>query len=202
MATDEQPVPMTTRRKEFVRREIERAGMELIAERGYDNVTIAEIAEAAGGVSRRTFFRHFDSKSSLMDAYATRLMRRVIAALAQRPDDEPAAQALAGSLLATAEMSDDEQSLTRLRHRALQQLRGDPTSIGSPEAVEDLVDVIASRMRLHALTDLRPRLTVWTMLIAAQAATKTWAELDNDSRLDFHLDAALEIVLTGLREAQ
>ena len=188
---------MTTRRREFVRREIERAGMELIAERGYDHVTIAEIA-AGSGVSRRTFFRHFDSKSSLMDAYAARLMRRVIAVVTQRPSDEPAAAALAGALLATAEMSDDEQALTRLRHRALQQVRGDPIAIGAPDAVEDLVKLVAIRMRVDSLTDLRPRLTVWTMLTAAQAATKTWVELDDDSRLVTHLDAALEIMLDGL----
>ncbi len=191
---------MTTRRREFVRGEMERAGMELIAARGYDNVTIAEIA-AAGGVSRRTFFRHFDSKSSLMDAYATRLMRRVVAALMQRSSDEPVVEALAKALIATAEMSDDEQALTRLRHRALQQVRGDPTTIGSPEAVEDLVNLVAARMRVHALTDIRPRLTVWTLLTAAQAATKTWVELDDGSRLVSHLDAAFEIVLDGLRDS-
>ena len=192
------PTPMTTRRREFVRREMERAGMELIAERGYDDVTIAEIA-AASGVSRRTFFRHFDSKSSLMDAYAARLMRRVVAVLTQRPGDEPTAEALAGALRATAEMTDDEQALTRLRHRALQQVRGDPSALGAPEAVEDLVEVVATRMRVDSLTDIRPRLTVWTMLTAAQAATKTWVELDDDSRLVAHVDAALEIVLDGLR---
>ncbi len=196
----EDPVPMMTRRREFVSREIERAGMELIAERGYDDVTIAEIA-AAAGVSRRTFFRHFDSKSSMTDAFADRLIRRVVAALMHRPADEPAAGALASALIATAEMSDDEQALARLRHRALQQVRGDPTTIGSPEAVEDLVDLVATRMHVHQLTDLRPRLTVWTMLAAAQAATKTWVELDDDSRLVAHVDAALEIVLGGLRDA-
>ncbi len=64
------PPPMAARRREFVTREIERAGIELFAARGYDNVSITEIATAAG-VSRRTFFRHFGSKAQLLHAYAS-----------------------------------------------------------------------------------------------------------------------------------
>ncbi|GHB08374.1 TetR family transcriptional regulator [Streptomyces chryseus] len=44
-----------------MRRELSAAAMELFATKGYEATTVDEIA-AAGGVARRTFFRHFRSK--------------------------------------------------------------------------------------------------------------------------------------------
>ena len=54
-----------TRKQEFIRGEIWDAAMDLFAEKGFDETTIDDIAEAAG-VSRRSFFRYFSSKSDLM----------------------------------------------------------------------------------------------------------------------------------------
>ena len=45
------------------------AGVRLIAERGYDNVSVGEIEEAAGFVARGgTLYKHFGSKSDLLQA--------------------------------------------------------------------------------------------------------------------------------------
>ena len=49
---------------ELTRRRLIEAGRRLIAEQGYSRTTAAEVA-AAAGVSERTFFRHFASKSDL-----------------------------------------------------------------------------------------------------------------------------------------
>lgn len=43
---------------------IEDAATKLVDERGFNDVTVEEICEAAGGISRRTFFNYFDSKDS------------------------------------------------------------------------------------------------------------------------------------------
>jgi AcrR family transcriptional regulator len=49
---------------EITRQRLIKAGSRLIAEQGYSRTTAAEVA-AAAGVSERTFFRHFSSKSDL-----------------------------------------------------------------------------------------------------------------------------------------
>jgi AcrR family transcriptional regulator len=56
---------LQTRKQDFVRDAIWTAAVDLFAEKGFEETTVEEIVEAAG-TSRRTFFRHFESKRDLM----------------------------------------------------------------------------------------------------------------------------------------
>jgi AcrR family transcriptional regulator len=56
---------LQARKQRFVRDAIWDAAIDLFAERGFDETTVDDIAQAAG-VSRRSFFRYFASKSDLM----------------------------------------------------------------------------------------------------------------------------------------
>jgi len=56
---------LQARKQEFVRDAIWAAAIDLFAEKGFEETTIDDIAGAAG-TSRRTFFRHFESKRDLM----------------------------------------------------------------------------------------------------------------------------------------
>jgi AcrR family transcriptional regulator len=56
---------MASERREETRRRLVEAAFALFEAHGYDQVTVDQIAEAAG-VSRRTFFRHFPSKEKVI----------------------------------------------------------------------------------------------------------------------------------------
>src|SRR5690348_12762510 len=56
---------LQARKQELVREAIWDAATDLFAEKGFDETTVDDIAEAAG-VSRRSFFRYFASKNDLM----------------------------------------------------------------------------------------------------------------------------------------
>lgn len=64
-----EPITLTgtlrARKRQFVRDEIWDAAIRLFAERGFDETTADDIAQAAG-VSRRSFFRYYASKDDLM----------------------------------------------------------------------------------------------------------------------------------------
>jgi AcrR family transcriptional regulator len=53
------------RKQEFARNAIWDSAIDLFFEKGFDETTVDEIA-ARAGTSRRSFFRHFESKSDLM----------------------------------------------------------------------------------------------------------------------------------------
>jgi AcrR family transcriptional regulator len=56
---------LQSRKQEFVRDAIWSAAIDLFAEKGFEETTIDDIVDAAG-TSRRTFFRHFESKRDLI----------------------------------------------------------------------------------------------------------------------------------------
>ena len=69
------------------RSRIELAGLQLIGERGLDDVTVEQIATEAG-ISVRTFFRYFRNARDILTAVPARESRRMCRALLVRPAGE------------------------------------------------------------------------------------------------------------------
>jgi AcrR family transcriptional regulator len=59
------PTRLRERQKQQTREEIAHAAMELFLARGFDAVTVAEVADAAG-VSEKTVYNHFSTKEDLV----------------------------------------------------------------------------------------------------------------------------------------
>ncbi|HEX5941381.1 MAG TPA: helix-turn-helix domain-containing protein, partial [Anaerolineales bacterium] len=57
-------MPKTNRRVERTRELLQKALIELIAERGYDAITIQDIVDRAN-IGRTTFYLHYNSKDEL-----------------------------------------------------------------------------------------------------------------------------------------
>lgn len=76
------------RTRRAVQAELVAAAQALILERGYEQVTVEQIA-AAAGLSQRSFFRYFPSKEALVTGKVDLFGDQLVAALAARPADEP-----------------------------------------------------------------------------------------------------------------
>jgi AcrR family transcriptional regulator len=101
-------LPLRERKRALTRQAILSAAERLFEERGFDNVTVAEIADAAN-VSVKTLFVYFRSKEDL--AFTdTWLLDLCLDALRRRPPGTSPAAAIAQALIAV--LRDDQQAVS------------------------------------------------------------------------------------------
>jgi len=90
------------RKKTELRTRISDVATALFLERGFDEVSVSEIAEAAD-VARPTVFAHFPRKEDLLFDRYPEAEALVVAAITDRPDGSSAVVALADLLISIAE---------------------------------------------------------------------------------------------------
>ena len=98
-ATGHPPLRRRDQQKEETRLDLAIAAFELARAEGLANVRVPQIAEAAG-VSPRTFNNYFPSKEAAIVWPTTLRAARLASDLAERPADEPLADALEPLVLA------------------------------------------------------------------------------------------------------
>jgi AcrR family transcriptional regulator len=158
------------RKKQKTRDTIIKVALDLFAEHGYEQTTIAEIANAAE-VSPRTIFAYFPTKEDIVFCQLPETRERLEQALRERPDGATALDALrdfiAGSL------DSDPNAVLRKRILASDETlrRGERARSGPFEQL--MVEAIAED--LHAdPDDIRPQIVA----AAAAAAFTTVRERD------------------------
>ena len=78
-----------SRRRSLLQAEYEQVAWGLFADRGFRDVTVDEIADAAG-ISSRTLFRYFPSKEDLLLAFTRRGSQALVESIqALEPDSDP-----------------------------------------------------------------------------------------------------------------
>jgi AcrR family transcriptional regulator len=96
------------RKKQQTRERIARVALELFAERGYDQTTLAEIADAAD-VSTRTIFAYFHSKEDILFCDEPAFLEQLEQTLEQRPPGATTIDALRDFLASTGPPAEHER---------------------------------------------------------------------------------------------
>ena len=95
------------------------AAIELFGEIGYEQTTVAAIAERAG-LTARTFFRYFADKREVLFNGSERLQQTMVDALAQAPAAASPIDAVAAALTKAGDFFDEERrQFARLRHSVI-----------------------------------------------------------------------------------
>ena len=181
------------------RQDVATAALDLFARQGYDATTVDEIA-AAVGISRRTFFRYFESKPDVVWGEFDTELGRLRARLDEAPPTEPLMDVLRRSVMATNRFGAGELDELRIRMVLISTV---PTLVAhSAVRYEEWCDVVATfaARRLGASPDdLGPQTVARAALGAAMAAFACWAR-DEAVDLVAEVDRAFRLLATGFAE--
>jgi AcrR family transcriptional regulator len=179
-------VPSTLRERArlLAEREILHTALRLFTEQGYDETSIAQIAEEAG-VSRRTLFRYFGAKEDLVGGSARQLGRVLEDQIRRQPAADDAWKVLRAGI-AAVQASHDSRDQALERFRILH-------STASLRAAwlekrlrfqEDLLPLITERMDIaDSSTDHQARAVIGTVFVCLDAASMTWVENDGQGNI-------------------
>jgi mycofactocin system transcriptional regulator len=178
------------------RRELELIALRLFTDQGFDNTTIEQIA-AEAGVSKRTFFRYFSSKASVLWSEFDSEVDTIRAALADVPAGVPMMDAIRRAVVTANHYGPQDVPELRMRMNLI----GSVPALQSSAAIHydawerAISDFAATRMDLPA-DSLYPLTVGRATLAACRAAYDRWSARA-DADLTFYLDAALAALAVG-----
>ena len=187
------------RKKERTRQDLMRSALRLFADRGFDQVTVEELA-AECDVSPRTFFRYFASKEDVLFAQGDRSLVRLLDTLRGQPAEVPALEALRQAVRTLAEDYEEDKEAVILRHRIMSatpalRTRAAERQQGWEAAV---IDQLRLSGQINGLDELDIRLVVAAATTALRVAVTVWVGDTTDLDLEALIDATFDRLRRGL----
>jgi AcrR family transcriptional regulator len=186
------------RKRQLVRDELAEAAVRLLADQGFEQTTVDQIA-AAVGLSRRTFSRYFESKEDVLVHMLAGAGTQLCTELRARPATEPPPLALRRALAPlTAFTAGHPEALSVIRlildtpplHARLLERES--------HWQDDMTAILAQRAGLDPRTDLRPALAVGVALTAFRTALRHWADTNGTTDMNTLLDQAFTVITPAL----
>jgi mycofactocin system transcriptional regulator len=181
------------RRRSTTRHHITDVAIELFAARGFDQVSVDDVARAAG-IARRTLFRYYPSKNAIpWGEFDTHLQH--LRDLLDRVDPRvPLGEALRAALLAFNTFDESETVRHRQRMRViLQTAELQAYSMTMYAGWREVIAGFVARRSGVKTTDLMPQTIAWTMLGIALSAYEHWLD-DESVSLPEALGEAFDVV--------
>jgi mycofactocin system transcriptional regulator len=180
-------------------RELELVALRLFGEQGFEQTTVDEIA-AGAGVSRRTFFRYFDSKAEVLWSEFDTEVATIRALLNDVPEDLSVMAAVQSVVIAANHYHPEDVPELRARMNLIGSV---PALAASAtvhyDAWERAVSNFVARRINQSPDSLYPVAVGRATLATCRAAYEQWA-VRADADLTVYLDAALRALATGFND--
>lgn len=185
------------RRRRLLRDDIGRIAIDMFAERGFDAVTVDDIAEAAD-ISQRTFFRYFASKDSIVLDFARRVDRRLVEAFDARPASEGAVDALRNAYVATSHVEPEHrQRIVQIARVLALTPKLEAMAHGEDARASDaLIGKVAKRMGVRA-DDRRARVLVTAATAVVRVEFQRWADVGGKGDPSELIASAFDVLADG-----
>jgi AcrR family transcriptional regulator len=159
---------------------LEQAALELYTERGFDQTTVAGIAERAG-LTERTFFRHFADKREVLFWGQGALIELVTTDIAAAPDSAPPMDAVGDALRAVGEMFKGRRDHARRRQAVIDANPG----LRERELIKlaSLATAIADALGRRGVAEPAAKLTAETAVAVFKVAFDRWISARKDDDL-------------------
>lgn len=186
-----------SRWKPNARDRLEQAALDLYQERGFEQTTVAEIAERAG-LTERTFFRYFADKREVLFGGQTKLHEIYVSAIANAPASATPIDAVAAALEVVVPLFRERYELARQRQSVID---------ANPELQErellkraSLASVMADALRRRGVIDPAASLAAEIGVIAFNAAFARWVSDPDEQDLSQLIQeslAQLKVIIVG-----
>ncbi|NBE54909.1 TetR family transcriptional regulator [Streptomyces boluensis] len=175
-------VTLAQRKRQLVADELSEAALQLLAQKGFDGVTIDEIA-ATAGVSKRTFFRYFASKEDVVVQFLADMGTGMRAELAGRPEGEPPSVALRHAVWVSMAVCADRSDHAARALSVVQLILRTPALRArflerQAQWRDELAAELGTRLDLDPDTELYPRLAAGMALTAFDTVLHRWSDSD------------------------
>jgi mycofactocin system transcriptional regulator len=191
--------PRSGRPRATSRRALERIALQLFAEQGFDATTVEQIAERAG-VSRRTFFRYFDTKGAVLWSEFDQEVETLHRLLREAPADRPIMESIRAAVLTANHYGIDDVESLRTRMNVINEVS--PVDANSTVHYDNwagaLAEFVARRLGQKP-DDLIPQAIGYSALGVCRAAFDQWVK-QQDADLITYLDEALSAWMNGFHE--
>ncbi|MFI2436292.1 TetR family transcriptional regulator [Streptomyces sp. NPDC018693] len=193
---------LAQRKRQLVTEELMEAALQLLARRGFDAVTIDEIA-AAAGASKRTFFRYFASKEDVVVQFLSGMGEQMSAELAGRPAGERPSVAMRHTvqvpLAACADRSDHAERALRVVQLILRTPSLRARFLEHQAQWRDaLAEQLAPRLAPGPDTELRARLAAGVVLTAFDTVLGQWSDSDGTADMTALVDRVFTVLAPAL----
>ena len=202
---------LRARKQRETRANLSRAAIRLSLERGWENVTVDDIA-AAANVSPRTFRNYFSTKAEAVAAGHLERMLRIADALRARPPDEPLWTAITDSVIAQfqpperkreqAPAADANRWMERIRFLFTEPAIHAEVLKASATAQGDLAKAIAGRTGARRGNELYPQVMAAVVNSVVSVVAERWLRDGPTGSVVPLMRKAFDLVAAGFPERE
>ncbi|MGA7835284.1 MAG: TetR family transcriptional regulator [Acidimicrobiales bacterium] len=158
---------------------LERAALELYRDGGFEQTTVAEIAQRAG-LTERTFFRYFSDKREVLFAGAARLQELLVDTVANAPEPTQPLEAVVAALEVAGELLQENRDYAQQRQRVI----AANAELQERESIKlaSLATAIAAALRERGVSPMAASLAGETGIAIFKIAFERW--VDESNRLE------------------